>query len=132
MILHNVKWEAFAQARARGARPKDAAQQAGYNPSRSHHSRLANDKKIIKRVEELLESNKQGGSRDLGWIIDELVRLAGQAGGDDKTPPDYAAARALLVEAARLKLHLPKHREKSDVEAEMPHAEWLKLYGAGA
>ena len=52
-ILQNHRHEAFAQARAAGARLDDAYEDAGFAPGRGHACRLAHTPEVAERIAEL-------------------------------------------------------------------------------
>jgi phage terminase small subunit len=59
LLLENAKQERFAQALAAGKNAVDAYEFAGYRRNRGHASTLRKDPKLLKRVDEILESRGQ-------------------------------------------------------------------------
>jgi hypothetical protein len=57
--LDNAKHERFAQALAAGKHAVDAYEVAGYRRNRGHASTLRKDPKLLKRVDEILETRGQ-------------------------------------------------------------------------
>jgi hypothetical protein len=58
-LLENAKHERFAQALAAGQSAVDAYEFAGYRRNRGHASTLRKDPKLLKRVDEILETRGQ-------------------------------------------------------------------------
>ena len=58
-ILANAKHERFAQALAAGKSAVDAYELAGYRRNRGHASTLRRNPKLLKRVDEILETQGQ-------------------------------------------------------------------------
>ena len=58
-LLENTKHERFAQALAAGKSAVDAYEFAGYRRNRGHASTLRKDPKLLKRVDEILETRGQ-------------------------------------------------------------------------
>jgi phage terminase small subunit len=57
--LENAKHERFAQALAAGKNAVDAYECAGYRRNRGHASTLRKNPKLLKRVDEILETRGQ-------------------------------------------------------------------------
>jgi hypothetical protein len=127
--LVNRRHEAFARARAAGAGDFEAYVKAGYEKSSRHWTRIAARADVNARTAEIAQENQWGGSRSLGPVINEMMRLAALCGQKD-TPAAMAQARAFLVEAARLKELLP-HEPAGPVERELTPAEWTERHGGG-
>jgi hypothetical protein len=128
----NVRQEAFAQAFAKGLRREDAYHLAGFTGHGDASSKIQKIPKVADRVAELTAMNLWGGSADLAPVINELMRLAKEA-GELKTAAGMNAAKGLLSEAAKLKLQLPaqalKQRDWSDViPPRMSEEEWIRTY----
>jgi hypothetical protein len=58
-VLENIKHERFAQALAAGKSAVDAYEIAGYRRNRGHASTLRKNPKLLKRVDEILETQGQ-------------------------------------------------------------------------
>ena len=58
-LLENARHERFAQALAAGKNAVDAYEFAGYRRNRGHASTLRKNPKLLKRVDEILESRGQ-------------------------------------------------------------------------
>ena len=72
--LDNAKHERFAQALAAGKHAVDAYEVAGYRRNRGHASTLRKNPKLLKRVDEILETQGQIQGRGALAAIDR-VRL---------------------------------------------------------
>src|SRR6202048_972963 len=72
--LDNAKHERFAQALAAGKHAVDAYEVAGYRRNRGHASTLRKNPKLLKRVDEILETRGQIQGRGALAAI-ERIRL---------------------------------------------------------
>jgi hypothetical protein len=113
--------ESFAQCLAKGMRPLNASRRTGFAADANRSNVRAARADVVKRVAEIAQSNLWGGSRDLGPVIDELMAAAQEA-RKLGTGAGMMAARALLVEAARLKEELPVPLQPGD--RELTREEW--------
>jgi hypothetical protein len=106
-LLENVHHEAFARARAKGARLDDAYEDAGFTPGRGHASRLAKRPDVAARIAELklLEAGVERASSPV--IIAALLQLALDK---EISPAAAREARLMLVEASRLHAEMVKAR----------------------
>jgi len=73
-VLENPKHERFAQALAAGKTAVDAYEAAGYRRNRGHAATLRKNPKLLKRVDEILETRGQIQGRGALAAI-ERVRL---------------------------------------------------------
>jgi hypothetical protein len=74
-ILQNPRHEAFAQARARGARLVDASEEAGYAFGGNHGSRLASMPEVAERIAELRAAQEHFADCTEEAVITTLARL---------------------------------------------------------
>lgn len=100
-ILQNNRHEAFAQARAKGARLDDAYEDAGFAPGRGHASRLAHTPEVAERIAELRADQARLADASVQAVIVALLRIA-KVGEDLGTPAGVKEARLTLLEAQRL------------------------------
>ena len=108
--LPNPRHEAFAQARARGARLEDAYEDAGFAPGNRHAARLFNQDKIAERIAELRVERLDSSGADPAEVIEALLRMA-KTLEDLKTPASLKEAKDHLLEAYRLRC--ATHDERS-------------------
>ena len=77
--LPNFRYEAFAQARAKGARLEDAYEDAGFTPDRANASRLAARPEIADRIAELraeyAASTTVSHDTAIGFLMETYVAL---------------------------------------------------------
>ena len=109
-ILQNPRQEAFAQARAGGARLDDAYEAAGFAPGHGHASRMARRAEVAERIGELLAARTEAGPTDARTVIAALLRLA-DAGPAVANPSAIHETRLVLLDACRLMGELEKARE---------------------
>ena len=114
-ILKNARHEAFAQARARGARLDDAYEDAGFAPGRGHASRLAGQDKVAERIAELRALDTQMEGAEVQTVIVALLRLAG-ASEAEKNLAGLKEARQTLLEACRLRNELTEARNNERIQ----------------
>jgi phage terminase small subunit len=98
-ILPNPKWEAFAQARAKGKSADQAYALAGYRPHRQNAARLMTNDAIKARLAELQGSAAERAMVTVETIADQLDedrRLAHQKG---------QASAAVAASMAKAKLY---------------------------
>jgi hypothetical protein len=103
--LTNPRYEAFAQARAKGALLNDAYESAGFVLHRGHPSRLAFRKEVAERIAELRAELKPAVDRSPGALLDALLRIV-KAGEGAENPSVLKEARLAIVDAARLQREL--------------------------
>jgi hypothetical protein len=99
--LDNPRYEAFAQARAKGARLDDAYEDAGFVLCKGHPSRLARRPEVAERIAELRRMRNEADDISPQRVIASLLRMA-KAG---EASPDAALvkeARLALLDAARV------------------------------
>jgi phage terminase small subunit len=92
-ILQNARHEAFAQARAAGARLDDAYEDAGFAYGRGHSSRLAATPEVAERIAELRAARAAETDASEQAVIAALLRIA-KAG--------LREVRLTLIEAQKL------------------------------
>ena len=100
-VLQNIRHEAFAVARARGARLFDAYEDAGFAHDRGHASRLAARQEVAERIAELRATRADEADASQQAVLAALLRLA-KGAEDLKTPAVIREVRLTLVEAQRL------------------------------
>lgn len=103
--LKNPRYEAFAQARAKGALLNDAYEGAGFVLHRGHPSRLAFRTEVAERIAELRAELKPPVDRSPGALLDALLRII-KAGEGAENPSVLKEARLAIVDAARLQREL--------------------------
>ena len=116
-ILQNPRHEAFAQARARGAALKDAFEDAGYAPDRSHASRLGREPMVAERIAELRAQQVDIAEAGPHAVIAALLRMA-KAGEAEATPAALREVRLNLLEVDRLREALLARRDGDRAQAE--------------
>lgn len=99
--LENPRHERFAQELAKGLSQVEAYENAGYNPSRSAASRLAEDVSICERVAAIQNRAAVRAEITVATITEKLLRLA-QKGEDLSDAPGLSVSRASLMDAAKL------------------------------
>ncbi|MBA3811543.1 MAG: hypothetical protein H0X27_07860 [Caulobacteraceae bacterium] len=104
-VLQNFRHEAFAKARAAGARLQDAYEDAGFVSSVAHACRLASQPEVAERIAELRRERSAADDAGPEAIIAALVRMATD-GEAAKTPAGVKEARQSLVDAFRLRKEL--------------------------
>jgi len=109
--LENARHEAYAQARARGAKIGDAYVEAGFK-RRSNAWRMNKFEVVNARIEELRADMPWGGATDLTPVISLLGKAAEQAVALN-TAASLVAAKGLLVELAKFKLLLAAKVERA-------------------
>ena len=115
-ILQNLRHEAFAQARARGALLDDAYEDAGFAPDNGHASRLAKRPEVAERIAELRAELAEAGDVSVRGMIAALVRIA-KAAEALSTPAGVKEARLTMLEAFRLSDNLSTARAYERVDA---------------
>jgi hypothetical protein len=99
--LENPRYEAFAKARARGARLDDAYEDAGFVLSKGHASRLARRPEVADRIAELRRLRNEAEDVSPHRVIAGLLRMA-KAGEASENAALMKEARLALLDAARL------------------------------
>ncbi len=107
--LEHHRHEAFAQARAAGARLEDAYEDAGYAPDRSHASRLAARAEVAERISELRAERALERGLDVQATANLLVTSAHNL-ILSRDPKLIREARANLAEAVRLRAIFARQR----------------------
>ena len=114
-ILQNSRHEAFAQARAKGARLDDAYEDAGFILYGGHPSRLVQRREVAERIAELRAAQDELTGANPQAVIAALLRIA-KAGEASVIPAAMKEARLTLLEAARLAYNLAHNRAKERTE----------------
>lgn len=109
-ILQNLRHEAFAQARARGALLKDAFEDAGFAPDTSHASRLGREPEVAERIAELRAAQSDLDGAGPHALIGALLRAA-KAAEADVSPGSLRELRLTLLEVDRLRQNLADRRD---------------------
>jgi hypothetical protein len=99
--LTNTRYEAFAQARAGGARLDDAYEDAGFVLNRGHSSRLARRPEVAQRIAELRAQRNEAEDISPQRVIATLLRMA-KAGEASENASLLKEARLALLDASRL------------------------------
>lgn len=99
--LPNTRHERFAQELAKGKSQSEAYADAGYRPSRSAASRLAEDVNICARVAEIQERAATRAEISVASITERLLNIA-MKGEASNEAAMLQAARASLMDAAKL------------------------------
>ena len=109
-LLPNPRHEAFAQARAQGARLEIAYEDAGFAAGQGHASRLAAQPDIVERIAELREEQADLHAARPQAVIAALLKVAKacEAAG---SPAAIREARLTLLEVERLRQNLDLSRE---------------------
>ena len=125
-LLENAKHERFAQALAAGKTAVDAYEFAGYRRNRGHASTLRKNPKLLKRVDEILETQGQiqgrgalaaieraglTKSRFMEMLIDdrELARKNGQASAAIRATELLGKELGMFIDRSG-KQHTPEKR----------------------
>jgi hypothetical protein len=109
-ILQHPRHEAFAQARAKGARLDDAYEDAGFAPGNGHASRLALRPEVAERIGELRADCSELTESNTQAVIGALLRIS-KAGEALASPGGIKEARETLMQAWRLSNDLAHNRE---------------------
>ncbi|MDQ2762008.1 MAG: hypothetical protein M3Y22_00420 [Pseudomonadota bacterium] len=111
-VLPDLRHEAFAQARAKGALLEDAYEDAGFAPGHGHASRLAGQRPVAERIAELraersdlIEANPQA-------VVAALLRIA-KSSEALTSPAGIKEARLTLLEAPRLAAAISNERARA-------------------
>ena len=105
--LQNPRYEAFAQARARGALLADAYESAGFVRHKGHPSRLACKTDVAERIAELRVQQTQIEDVSPIGLLASLRRII-KAGEGSENPSLVNAARLAIVDASRLQAELAR------------------------
>jgi hypothetical protein len=117
--LNNRRYEAFAQARARGALLNDAYEGAGFMLHKCHPSRLAYRAEVAERIAELRALRTEVESHNPLALLAALKRII-KAGEGSENPVLVREARLAIVDAARLQADLAEQqaRDQSKLESD--------------
>lgn len=107
-ILQNTRHEAFAQARARGARRDDAYEDAGFAGGNDHAWQLEARPEVAERIAELRAARADLSEANPEAVIAPLLRMARASEALD-TPAGVREARLTLIEACRLNANLAQN-----------------------
>jgi hypothetical protein len=99
--LDHPRHEAFAQARAKGARLDDAYEHAGFVLCKGHPSRLARRPEVAERIAELRGLRNEADDINPKRLIAGLLRMAKAAEASENAAL-VKEARLALLDAARL------------------------------
>ncbi len=115
--LKDPRHEAFAAARADGARVGEAYAAVGYVPNSSHACRLNKEPKVAERIAEL----RAGRRAEIEAVSPRaiLAALARIAQLDDKTPSPAAVKEARLTLLELWRLGREADREEADDRREI-------------
>ena len=112
--LSNPRYEAFAQARAKGALLTDAYESAGFVRHRGRPSRLAVRPEVAERIAELRAQQSEAEDVSLVGLLASLRRII-KAGESSENPTLVNAARLAVLDASRLQLELAKAQAAENV-----------------
>jgi hypothetical protein len=115
--LRNPRYEAFAQARARGALLNDAYEGAGFVLHKGHPSRLAYRAEVAERIAELRALRTEVESHNPLALLASLKRII-EAGEGSENPVLVREARLAIVDAARLHADLAVQQERDQSRLE--------------
>ena len=107
--LQNPRYEAFAQARAKGALLIDAYESAGFVRHRGHPSRLALKRDVAERIAELRASQTDIEDTSPLGLLASLRRII-KAGESSENPALVNAARLAIVDASRIQAELARQQ----------------------
>jgi hypothetical protein len=108
-ILKKARYEAFAQARAKGARLDDAYENAGFVLHSVHPTRLSIRPEVAARIAELRAERADAEGANLQAVIAALMRMA-KAGEASENIAAVKESRLALIDAARLYQELEGER----------------------
>ncbi len=111
--LEKARHEAFAQARARGARVEEAYEDAGFAPGNDHGARLACREEVAQRIAELRAQQTDLEQASTQAVIAALLRVAKGAEAAT-TPAAMRELRLILLDVDRLRasMELDRQRER--------------------
>ena len=115
--LNNRRYEAFAQARARGALLNDAYEGAGFVLHKGHPSRLAYRAEVAERIAELRALRTEVDSHNPLALLAALKRII-KAGEGSENPVLLREARLAIVDAARLHADLAVEQARDQMKLE--------------
>ena len=107
--LENPRYEAFAQARAKGALLIDAYESAGFVRHRGHCSRLALKDEVADRIAELRALQTDMDDVSPMGLLASLRRII-KAGESSENPTLVNAARLAILDASRLQAALAERQ----------------------
>jgi hypothetical protein len=134
--LRDPRHETFAQCLVRGEPLMQAWAAAGFDSAQRYATRLSRNTRVAARIADLTAIAREAarktawsGSDDVAPVIDKLVEYADMA-AQLNTAASHVAARAYLVEIARLKNQIDTAPRL--VERELTEEEWVAKYGQPA
>ncbi len=134
--LRDRRHETFAQCMGRGEPLMQAWAAAGFYSAQRYATRLSRNERVAARIADLTgiaqaaaRKTAWSGSDDVAPVIDKLVEYAEMAARLN-TAASHVAARAYLVEIARLKSQIDT--EPHPVDRELTEEEWTAIYGQPA
>jgi hypothetical protein len=130
--LANPRYEAFAQARAKGMLLMDAYESAGFVRHRGHPSRLALRDEVAERIAELRAMQTEAEDVSLVGLLASLRRII-KAGEASENPTLVNAARLAIVDASRIQAELARMQshERRYLDNEFKALSESKVIGAG-
>ena len=126
--LIDPRYEAFAQARAKGFALEDAYEDAGFTPGNGHANRLARRPEVAGRIAELRAAAEDLAGATTQGIATAMLRLA-EACLALNTPAAAKEARECLLEARNLMRVASDYRRKEREfdESKLNYMEKLEL-----
>jgi hypothetical protein len=110
--LANARHEAYAQARARGARNEDAYEDAGFAPGHDHAGRLDARTDVAQRIAELRTQQTEIAESATHAVIAALLRVA-KAGEAATTPAAIKEVRLTFLAINQLRVAMDLDRDKA-------------------
>jgi hypothetical protein len=116
-VLEDPRHEIFAQALARGVSLRAASNEAKFFGGITRICERSQKPAIAARVVVIKEHRRWGGDFKLREVFDQLMALAKTA-GDIGPGAGMAAAKALLAEAARIRLAIGEAQAAAQARAQ--------------
>jgi hypothetical protein len=113
-VLPNPRYEAFCQARARGARLDDAYEDAGFVLHKGHSSRLARRPEVAERIAEIRAKRDDAEDVSPQRALATLLRMAKAAEASENAAL-VKEGRLALLDAARLQQLAEQGRRQDHV-----------------
>lgn len=108
--LANARHEAFAQARARGARVEQAYEDAGFTPGNDHGARLACRTEVAERIAELRAQQTDMEQASTQAVIAALLKVVKGAEAGT-SPAAIREVRLTLLDVDRLRATIEHDRQ---------------------
>jgi hypothetical protein len=120
--LDNARHEAFAQARARGARVEEAYEDAGFTPGNDHGALLACRNEVAERIAELRAQQTDMEQASTQAVIAALLRVV-KCAEAATTPAAIREIRLTLLDVDRLRATIDYDRqlERAGFRREINH-----------